>query len=277
MKWAGGKRSLRRQLLALAPPHFASFVEPFLGGATFFLSLASERPVSHAVLGDANCELMQLYQAVRDDPEAVMAELDLLSDHVLDEQFYYQIRAVNPDSLSPSKRAARFIYLNKTCYNGLYRVNRRGQFNVPFGRYATPPGLYNRSNIARVAALLRKADLRCGDFAETLRDAGPDDFVYLDPPYVPLTQTASFTRYTKGAFGDDDQRRLARTIHELTARGCRVLLSNSETPLVRELYADYDIAVVYAPRNINSDATGRQRVPELAIRNYDAAGKVCLG
>jgi DNA adenine methylase len=271
VKWAGGKRSLRQQLLDLAPPEFSTYFEPFLGGATFFLALASAGPAPRAVLNDANCELIQLYEAVHDEPQAVMAALDRHQAHVLDEQFYYQLRDVDPTACGPAERAARFIYLNKTCYNGLYRVNRKGRFNVPFGRYVNPPALYNRQNVLRVARLLKRAELRCGDFAAALADAGSGDFVYLDPPYAPLTQTASFTRYTRGAFDDGDQRRLAQTIHELTERGCRVLLSNSETPLVRGLYEGprYEIEVVYAPRNINSDATSRQKIPELAIRNYD--------
>ncbi|MFN8557595.1 MAG: DNA adenine methylase [Dehalococcoidia bacterium] len=271
VKWAGGKRSLRDQLLALAPRRFATYYEPFLGGATYFLSLASRVAMRRAVLADANAELMQLYEAVRDMPDAVMAELDVLQPHAADEQFFYRLRATPPDSLAPAARAARFIYLNKTCYNGLYRVNRKGQFNVPFGRYPTRPSLYSPENLRRVALLLRRADLRCGDFGETLAGAGPGDFIYLDPPYAPLTPTASFTRYTRGAFGEDDQRRLAATMHDLTARGCKALLSNSETPLIRELYGGgpYRIDVVYAPRNINSDPTRRHKIAELAIRNYD--------
>jgi DNA adenine methylase len=270
VKWAGGKRSLRQQLLQLTPPQVSVYYEPFLGGASFFLSLASLAPIARAVLNDVNDDLMQLYRAVRDDPAALMVALNALQPHVLDEAFYYELRGLDPDTCDPDARAARFVYLNKTCYNGLYRVNRKGRFNVPFGRYATPPALYNRDNLLRVSQLLRLAELRCEDFAETLKEAGTGDFVYLDPPYVPLNQTASFTRYTRLDFGADDQRRLAQVIHELTARGCNVLLSNSETPLVRELYRGprYQIDVVLAPRNINSDGGSRQKVPELAIRNY---------
>lgn len=264
VKWAGGKRSLRQELRALAPPRFTRFYEPFLGGAAFFLSLAP----GSAVLSDANGELIELYRAIRDAPGAVMAALDRLRPRVLEEAFYYETRAVAPASLPPAERAARFIYLNKTCYNGLYRVNRAGRFNVPFGRYSTPPALYNRANMLRVAELLGRAELRCNDFEAALAGAAGGDFVYLDPPYVPLSATASFTQYTTDAFTLEDQRRLAATVHELTARGCRVLLSNSDTRLVRQLYAGYHIDVLHAPRSINSDAGGRQRIPELAIRNY---------
>ncbi len=264
IKWAGGKRRLRRQLLALVPPEFSRYYEPFLGGGTFFLSLAPRQ----AVLNDANPDLVQLYKVIRDDAEALMTELDVMHPRVLDEAFYYELRAASPASLPPVKRAARFIYLNKTCYNGLYRVNRAGRFNVPFGRYPTPPRLYNRANLLRVAALLHRAELRCEDFESALAGAGRGDFVYLDPPYAPLTVTASFTHYTEAAFTVADQRRLAARVADLTARGCHVLLSNSDTQLVRDLYADYTIDVVHAPRSINSNGNGRHKIPELAIRNH---------
>lgn len=266
VKWAGGKRSVLPQLLALVPPRFSTYYEPFLGGGAFFLALEPDR----AVIGDANCELIAAYAAVRDEPEAVMAALDRMQPYVRDRDFYYWVRSQDPSALPPAERAARFIFLNKTCYNGLYRVNRAGAFNVPFGRYTRPPILYDRANLERVSQLFRRAELRCADFALTVESAGEEDFVYLDPPYVPLTRTANFTKYTSGDFDAADQRRLAEVVHRLTGRGCRVLLSNSDMPLVRELYPEppYIIETVYAPRNINSDAGGRSRIPELAIRNY---------
>ena len=265
VKWAGGKRGLRRELLALIPADIGTYFEPFLGGGAVFLALAPQR----AVLSDANRELIDLYQTVAQNPSSVMEELDRLQPHVLDSDFYYAERAASPAALEPARRAARFIFLNKTCYNGLYRVNSAGRFNVPFGRYAKPPSLYNGVNFFRVAALLGKAKLCNDDFAPALTSAGRGDFAYLDPPYVPLTPTASFTRYTAGSFGEKDQRRLAETIHDLAARGCRFLLSNSDTPLVRRLYAAYHVSEVHAPRNINSNAARRQKISELAIYNYD--------
>jgi DNA adenine methylase len=264
VKWAGGKRSLLKDLLALSPPEFRTFYEPFLGGAAFFLGLAPER----AAVGDANADLMQLYETLGEDPEGLMTALDGLQPHVLDRDYYYAVRAQDPGQLAPRERAARFIYLNKSCYNGLYRVNRQGRFNVPFGRYASPPVLYDRRNLLRAARIFGRATVRTGDFEAILVGAGEGDFAYLDPPYVPLTATANFTSYTCAAFSEADQRRLAEAIHSLTRRGCRILLSNSDVPLVRELYAGYEIRVVLAPRAINSDAGGRSRIPELAIRNY---------
>jgi DNA adenine methylase len=252
------------QLLPLVPRQYTAYHEPFLGGGTFFLALAPRR----AVLADANHELMEMYAVVRDEPRGLMAALDAMQPHALDEAYFYTTRGQDPKQLSPVARAARFIYLNKTCYNGLYRVNRKGEFNVPFGRYAQPPRLYDRENLLLVARLLKRAELRCVDFEAALADAAAGDFVYLDPPYMPLTATANFTKYTSGAFGIEDQRRLAGVVRDLDRRGCGVLLSNSDTPLIRELYAGLRLDVVYAPRNINSDARGRSRIAELAIRNY---------
>lgn len=271
VKWAGGKRSLVPHLLRLAPQRFSTFYEPFLGGGSFFLALAPPR----AALNDANHDLMEVYRAVRDDPDGVITALDEMQPRVLDAEFFYHIRATPAAELPIQERAARFIFLNKTCYNGLYRVNRAGQFNVPFGRYARPPGLYDRANVWRVSELLKRTELWCGDFETALEGGGRGDFVYVDPPYVPLTATASFTRYTRGNFTAIDQRRLADAVHELTRRGCRTLISNSDTPLVRELYEGYPTEVLQAPRNINSDAAGRSRISELAIRNYDDDG-VCV-
>jgi DNA adenine methylase len=264
LKWAGGKRSVIAQLQRFVPPRFASYYEPFFGGGAFFFSLAPRV----AVLGDINHDLIELYRAVRDEPEAVMAELDGMQPRVRDSVYYYQTRALMPDALKPARRAARLIFLNKTCYNGLYRVNRAGQFNVPFGRYKREPSLYNRDNVLAVSRLLKAAILRCADFETILSDVPSRAFVYLDPPYVPLSRTSSFTRYTAGSFEEAEQRRLAEVIRRLSKQGCFVLLSNSDTPLTRELYRDFEITTVYAPRNINSVASGRTRMIELAIRNY---------
>lgn len=264
LKWAGGKRALAGELLRLAPARFGTYYEPFLGGGAVFFALGS----APAVIGDANADLIDAYRVVRDDPAGVMAGLDALQPDVLDADFFYTVRSWQPANLPPAQRAARFIFLNKTCYNGLYRVNRRGEFNVPFGRYRQPPQLYQRENLLRAAGLLRRADLRTGDFAGLVAEAGASDFVYLDPPYVPLTPTANFTRYTPGQFRPADQDRLAAVVRDLDARGVFVLLSNSDTPAVRDLYRGFRVTTVYAPRNINSKAGGRQPIAELAIANY---------
>lgn len=267
LKWAGGKRGLLEALLRSVPRDYGTLYEPFAGGATLLLHLG---PAS-GVLADANQHLIELYETARDRPDELMAALDALQPRVLDQTFYYEQRAQQPDGLDPVQRAARLIFLNKTCYNGLYRENRRGEFNVPFGRYAHAPALYNRANLSAVAAALRGTRLLCADFEAAVADARAGDFIYFDPPYVPLTSTASFTRYTRASFGPADQRRLARVFADLAGRGCRVLLSNSDMPEVRELYAGFHVAEVQAGRNINSKPSGRAQIGELLISTHPPA------
>jgi DNA adenine methylase len=267
LTWAGGKRALLHDLLRYVPATLPRYFEPFAGGATLFFNLAPQR----AVLADANAQLISLYEVVRDQPEALIRALDVLQPHVLDAEFYYKLRARPTDTLDPVQRAARLIYLNKTCYNGLYRENRRGQFNVPFGRYHRPPALYNPDNLRAAATVLARATLLCADFEQAVAGAEPGDFVYFDPPYVPLNATASFTRYTRASFGEREQRRLADVFRALAERGCRVLLSNSDTPLVRALYAGFPCEVVRASRNINSRADGRAQIAELLVSNEPPA------
>ena len=264
VKWAGGKRALLPALSALAPGTFRNYLEPFVGGGSFFFHLAPEC----GALGDANADLVELYRTVRDAPAELMTALDRLRPWVEDRDEYYRLRAIEPNDLEPVERAARFMFLNKVGFNGLYRVNRRGGFNVPFGAHTSPPTLYDRANLVQAAALLRRVSLEHSDFEAVFARAGSGDFAYVDPPYVPLTTTANFTQYTAGSFGEPDQRRLAETIERAVARGCSVLLSNSDTPLVHELYARYKIHTLRANRNINSDGTKRQKVTELAIQAF---------
>lgn len=265
VKWAGGKRALLPVIMANAPKSYDSFVEPFLGGAAVFLAFAPER----AILNDANRELIQLYEAVRDDPAGVAAALDALQPYVSDPVAYYRIRSTDPQKLGPCARAARFIFLNKTGYNGLYRVNRRGEFNVPFGSRPTPPRLYDRDNLMAVAALLRNAVLRCGDFEAVLDQVEHGAFVYADPPYVPTSVTANFTRYTRSDFTLEDQERLASAVRRAARRGAKILVSNSDTRIVHMLYSDFTRITIPVQRRINSDATRRSGITEVLIRTYD--------
>mgnify|MGYP005845627765 CR=1 FL=1 len=264
VKWAGGKGQLVSRFLERFPPpdRCARYFEPFLGGGAVYLALRPRR----AVLSDLNADLMNAWRVVRDDPEALMRALD---SHVYEREQYYQVRAQNPEELDPVARAARFVYLNKTCYNGLYRVNREGRFNVPFGRYARPPRFYDRENLLAISHLLRTADLRCAPFEEATADAAAGDFVYCDPPYDPLSKTSNFTSYTEGSFTRDDQQRLAAHVRELDRRGCLVAVSNSDTPEIRRLYQGFRIEQVATPRFINCKANGRTPVQELLILNFD--------
>ena len=262
VKWVGGKTKLLGELTARAPERFGRYFEPFAGGAAMFFRLA---PVS-AVLSDFNRDLIATYRAIADDVDGVIRRLEIHRRHH-DEDHYYQLRARWNDggvAWSAIDRAAAFIYFNKTCFNGLWRVNRAGAFNVPMGRYVDPP-ICVPPALRAAAAVLARADLRCGDFREAVADAGAGDFVYFDPPYDPVSKTANFTSYTTDCFGDDHQRALAELARELVARGCQVMLSNSDTPFVRSLYGGFRVDRVKCPRAINSDASRRGDVDEVVI------------
>ncbi len=262
VKWVGGKTKLLGELLARMPQRYERYFEPFAGGAALFFRVAPER----AVLNDSNADLVGLYRAIAGDVATVIRKLE---HHraVHDDRHYYATRARwnDPEKSWPAAdRAAAFIYLNKTCFNGLWRVNRAGAFNVPIGRYTDPPICVPETLRAASSALLR-ADLRCCDFRTAVADAGRGDFVYFDPPYDPVSTTANFTSYTSGAFAPDDQRELAQTARELVARGCRVMLSNSDTPFVRSLYKGFRVDRVKCSRAINSNAARRGDVDEVIV------------
>ncbi len=262
VKWVGGKTKLLPELLARMPAHYHRYYEPFAGGAALFFRVAPRR----AVLADSNADLIGLYTAVARDVDAVIRRLELhRAAH--DQRHYYEIRARWNDhaaSWNPADRAAAFIYLNKTCFNGLWRVNRAGDFNVPIGRYTDPPICVPETLRAAQAALAR-ATLRCADYQQAIAGASRGDFLYFDPPYDPVTPTASFTSYTAGAFGPDDQRALADAARALVARGCKVMLSNSDTPFVRSLYKGFRIDRVKCARAINSNASRRGEVDEVIV------------
>jgi DNA adenine methylase len=266
LKWAGGKRQLLAHIEALLPERIDTYFEPFLGGAAVFFRLAAGRRFRRAVLADANPELVNCYKAIRDDVDGVVTELRRYRN---DRALYYRVRRRDPAKLSPTARAARLIYLNRCGYNGLYRVNSSGQFNVPFGRYRRPV-ICDEPKLRAAAAALRKVKIVCGDFARTLAKVGPGDFAYLDPPYVPLSATSSFTAYARRNFGASDQERLADLLRALATRKVPALLSNSDCQTTRELYRDFDrIDRVPVRRAINSVAHGRGPVDEILVRSFD--------
>jgi DNA adenine methylase len=258
----GGKTKLLPELLARMPERYGRYYEAFAGGAALFFRVAPKR----AVLADMNADLIGLYTAVSKDVGAVIRRLEMHRD-AHDQDHYYETRARWNDrevSWSTPERAAAFIYLNKTCFNGLWRVNRAGDFNVPIGRYTDPP-ICVPDTLRAANALLARADLRQGDYQDAVKDATRGDFVYFDPPYDPVTPTANFTSYTADAFGPDDQRALAETARMLVARGCRVMLSNNDTPFVRSIYKGFAIDRVKCARAINSNAAKRGEVDEVII------------
>jgi DNA adenine methylase len=268
IKWAGGKTQLLPRLLRHVPEARGRYWEPFIGSAALFFELRRTGRIRSATLGDVNPELISLYTVIRDAVEALITRLGDHERHRHERTYYYEVRNWDrsPDwtARDPVERAARMIFLNKTCYNGLHRVNRRGEFNVPWGRYANP-SLCDATNLRAASAALRDVELRVGHFRSLLHAAERGDVVYLDPPYVPVSTTASFTAYSTQPFGVEEHRELAATFAELVERGCHVVLSNSDTPLVRELYQNWAYEPVPARRAINALATARGPVSELII------------
>lgn len=267
IKWVGGKGRLLTQLLPLLPPGAARMrhVEPFSGGGAMFFARRPDR----ALLCDVNPALIETYRMVRDRVDEVIAAL---APHVSlhDKEHYYEVRerynATRHGDHDPA-RAAMFIYLNKTCFNGLHRVNKRGEFNVPAGRYQNPR-ILDDQGLRSASLQLRHAELRNEPFEALLEHARPGDFVYLDPPYEPVSDTASFTSYARDGFSRDDQTRLRDVVDALTRRGTKCMLSNSDVPFIRELYGRYRVDTIVAPRAINCDARGRGMVSEVVVRNY---------
>jgi len=265
LKWAGGKGRLLSQLLPLLPPgaELMRHVEPFFGGGAMFFSRAPER----ALIADVNPALVRTYEAVRDDVEAVIARLGPLAKRH-DKDSYYRVRArYNAARLSDAEHAATFLYLNKTCFNGLHRVNRKGEFNVPMGRYKNPR-ILDPDTLRAASEALAAAEIHCTGFEMLLEKARPGDFVYFDPPYEPVSDTASFTSYAQDGFARDDQTRLRDVFRALDRRGCKLMLSNSDVPFIRELYARWRIDTVAAARAINCNGNGRGLVSEVVVRNY---------
>ena len=272
VKWAGGKAQLLAQFEPLWPATFRGYVEPFVGGGAVFFHLYRQgRLKGPVVLNDANVELMLCFQVIRDDLEGLLAALRRHEPHRLDTDYYYAVRAWDRDPdffhRPAVERAARMLFLNRTCYNGLYRVNQQGHFNVPFGRYRNPR-IVDQENLRAVHDALQGVDLYDDDFGRCLAWVTVGALVYLDPPYDPLSATSSFTNYTPDAFAEGEQRHLADLFRKLDAAGCCVMLSNSDTALIRELYAGYRIEVLEARRAISSRGDGRGAIPELLILNY---------
>jgi DNA adenine methylase len=263
LKWAGGKGQLLGQMSPYFPSEYRTYFEPFLGGGAVFFHLRPEK----AVLADLNPDLVNAFQVVRDHPTALMKALDQHSELRTCKEYFYEVRGQEISKLSPVERAARMVFLNKTCYNGLFRVNSRGGFNVPWGGYSNPT-LYERATLLSASALLQGKKVVLEGYRKACARARKGDLVYFDPPYHPLSETSGFTSYTKEDFGDEEQEALAETFRTLDNRGCLVMLSNSPTSLVRSLYGGFRSETLRAKRAINSKGTGRGAVDELLILNY---------
>jgi DNA adenine methylase len=263
LKWAGGKRRLIPQYECYIPQNFGTYYEPFLGGGAMFFYL-SAKP---AVLTDINEELINTYCSVRDDVDGL---IQLLSNHQENhqrspQQYYYQIRSSQPRyNLA---RAARFIYLNKTCFNGLYRVNSQGKFNVPIGRYKNPK-ICDRELLRSVSDILQQTIIEVKPFTAVLDPAKADDFVYFDPPYHPISTTSNFTAYSRHSFNQDSQIQLRDTFQQLAEKKVKVMLSNSDCALIRDIYREFKIHKISAARSINSHGKKRGKISELLITSY---------
>ncbi len=261
VKWAGGKAQLLPDLIKYRPRSFRRYIEPFVGGGALLFAL-DHRP---SLINDLNEELINCYIVIRDSPEELIEDLFM---HKNEKDYFYQVREKNPAGLTQIERASRFIFLNRTCFNGLYRVNKKNQFNTPFGSYKNPK-IANPELIVSVSDFLKPIDISSMDFEEFLRKhAKKDDFIYLDPPYHPRSEYSDFKRYTATSFERDEQMKLANLFRELTKRGCNLLLSNSYTEFVLDLYSDYHTEIVQARRNINKNSYGRGPIKEVLVMNY---------
>lgn len=264
LKWAGGKARLIQQYIPYFPTYFKTYYEPFLGGGSVFFYL-HERQAAKAFLTDINAELITTYRCVRDDVEKL---IDLLKEHQLQhsKDYYYRIRTTIEST--ELKKAARLIYLNKTCFNGLYRENSKGEFNVPMGRYKKP-NICDLSNLRLASVALQSAEIEIRSFEKVLNNASnSEDFVYFDPPYYPVSTTSNFTSYSRYAFNENEQYRLRDVFVELAQRGVKVMLSNSDTSFIRNLYKDFNIHTILARRAINSNAKKRGKINELLVTSY---------
>lgn len=269
LKWVGGKRQLLDSIEPLIPK-CSTYYEPFIGGGAVLFC----RQPDKAVINDSNPELINVYLTIKNEPEAL---IEKLKEHKANnsEDYFYSIRALDRDKEAFEKMtnvegAARIIYLNKTCYNGLFRVNSAGEFNSPWGRYKNP-NITNETTIRALHTYFNKANIviKCGDYREALKGIRKGAFVYFDPPYMPISPSASFTGYTAGGFGEQEQIALKKQCDALHAKGIKFLLSNSFCPFIEELYQDYIIEHVNAKRVINANPRKRGEIKEVLVRNYE--------
>lgn len=263
LKWVGGKRQLLHEIVPRLPK-YSRYFEPFIGGGALFFHLQPK----NAYITDINLELINVYRIIRDDVHELIKDL---KKHTNDKEYFLKIRDIDRSieyiAWDQVSKASRFIYLNKTCFNGLYRVNSKGQFNVPFGKYANPK-ILDEENLLNCSRVLQDTYIETAHFSNVLNHAQEGDFVYLDPPYIPVNQTSNFTSYSKEGFGDTEHWKLKEVCDRLTKKGVKFMLSNSYTERTLSLYKDYNIYTVSASRSVNSDASKRGKVFEVICTNY---------
>ena len=260
LKWAGGKTQLLEHLLPKIPKEYNKYIEPFFGGGALFLALKPD----NSIIADSNPELINLYRVIAKDVNSLINELKNLKN---EKDFFYDMRKKEFSELSEIAAAARTIFLNKTAFNGLYRVNKKGQFNVPFGYYKNPK-ILDEDQLLAASKLLKKTKILLGDFKDVLcENAKKGDFIFLDPPYLPVSKFSDFKRYTKEQFHEKDQISLANLVNKLSKKGCHILLTNSNHPLIHELYKDFNIDIYKTKRNINSKSTNRKG-EDIIVSNF---------
>ena len=268
VKWVGGKRQLLGDIESVIPKKFTTYVEPFVGGGALLFHIQPKK----AIINDFNEELINIYEVVKNQPNEL---IEILEEHerLNSEDYFYYVRALdrkeNYNEISQNERAARIIYLNKTCYNGLFRVNQAGQFNSPYGRYKNP-NIVNTPTVLAMSKYFNSNNVKImsGDYRNALKNLKKGSFVYFDPPYMPVSSSAYFTGYTENGFDKQQQIELKKECDKLTSKGIKFLLSNSDHPFIRELYRDYEIITVRAKRSINSNGNKRGEINEVLVRNY---------
>ena len=268
VKWVGGKRQLLNIIREHIPKKFDYYCEPFIGGGAVLFDLQPKK----AIINDLNWELMNVYEVIENNVDDLISDL---KSHKNESEHFYKMRELDRDkkkynNLSNVLKASRILYLNKTCYNGLFRVNSSGEFNTPFGRYKNP-NIVNESTLRAVHAYFKKSDItfKSEDYEKTINSLKKGTFVYLDPPYDPVSDTSSFTGYNKGGFNKKEQERLKKCCDSLDDKGIKFLLSNSATDFIKRLYKDYEINIVKAKRSINSVSNKRGQIDEVLVKNYD--------
>lgn len=270
LKWVGGKRQLLPEIRKFIPKNITTYYEPFIGGGAVLFEIQPKK----AIVNDVNSELINLYMVVKNDVESLISDLDRHNKNN-SADYFYEVRSWDRDiafynSLTAVQRASRVHYLNKTCYNGLFRVNQAGQFNSPYGRYKNP-NIVNEINLKAVNKYFNEANVefRNGDFEDAVKGIRKGAFVYFDPPYDPVSDSANFTGYAKGGFDRNEQIRLKNLCDKLDERGVKFLLSNSATDFILDLYKDYKVEIIKAKRAINSNGDDRGEVDEVLVRNYE--------
>lgn len=265
IKWCGGKSRLIARIASKMPSHIRTYYEPFLGGGAVFFELAAQKRFDSAVLGDKCHELMNVFNVVRNEVEKLIEVLQQPTVYKYEKDTFLNMRAMDPNKMDPVSRAARTIYLNRTCYNGLYRVNTEGKFNTPFGSYKNPL-ICDAKNLRMCSKMMESTELVEGDFEDICTDAGPGDAIYFDPPYMPISKTSKFTQYTPGGFSYNDHVRLSNLFKELDGRGVIQVMSNSSNPNVLEMFNNFKIDTTIGPRSVGRPDK-RESVPEVLIYN----------